>query len=424
MKQVWYGNIVLPDGILTDGQIIAEAGRIVYVGESVNYLGKHRNIGNYIGGDYDDAFVSSEGYLWPGLIDIHIHGVGGADVMDGSKEALTTMARTLLRYGVTGFLPTTLSAPIEDLKKILILIKNYKITKSKDARNGIYASYDSNGRIITNESNMIIESDEGEAEILGVHLEGPWLNPNYKGAHNQDFLQVPKKGEGKALFDSSQGELSLVTIAPEIVNGYEMIKELNDLGVIVSIGHSGATYEEISRAIDLGVTNITHTYNAMSGFHHRELGVVGSALLIDKLQCELIADGIHVHPLAIRGLYKLKGANNIILVSDGIRAVGVPEGIYNLEGLEVICENGVARLNDNTLAGSLLTLNKAVINMMNYAEVAIWETVSMASLNPARLLGLDKEIGSIEIGKRANIVAVDNNGDVKKVWIDGIAQKI
>lgn len=399
MRQVWYGNIVLPNKILTDGQIIAEDGRIVFVG-------KRENIDLDIDGDADHVFESDEGYLWPGLIDIHIHGAGGADVMDGSDETLTNIAKTLLSYGVTGFLPTTLSAPIESLKKILEIIANYKITKSEDGRDG------------SNESNGI------EAEILGVHLEGPWLNPNYKGAQNESFFQFPQKGEGRTLFNSAQGELKLVTIAPEIINGFEMIKELKETGVIISIGHSGATYEEINKAVALGATNITHTYNAMSGFHHRELGVVGSALLIDKLHCELIADGLHVHPLAIKGLYKLKGTDNIILVSDGISAVGMPNGIYDLGGLEVRCEDGAARLNDGTLAGSLLTLNKAVINMMSYVEVSIWEAVSMASLNPARLLGLDREIGSIEVGKRANIVAVDNNGEVKSVWIDGIAQKI
>lgn len=406
MKQAWLGNIVLPDKILTDGQIIAETGKIVYVGKSVNFLGKQRNIDSYIDGGYDQVYASSEGYLWPGLIDIHIHGSGGADVMDGSEEALTTMARNLLNYGVTGFLPTTLSAPFKDLRDLLEIISNYKIFKSKAYK-----------------SRLINKNIIDEAEILGIHLEGPWLNPNYKGAHKESCLLTPQKGEGRELFNSAQGELKLVTIAPEIVNGLEMIKELKELGVIVSIGHSDATYEEIRKAVEWGVTNITHTYNAMSGFHHREPGVTGAALFTDRLQCELIADGLHVHPLAIKGLYKLKGSKNIILVSDGIRAIGMPEGKYNLGGLEVMCENGAARLNDSTLAGSLLTLNKAVINMMNYADIAIWEAVSMASLNPARMLGLDKEIGSIEVGKRANIVAVDNNSDVKQVWIDGITKE-
>lgn len=399
MKQVWYGNIVLPDRILIDGQIVAEAGKIVYVGERSDYFGMHRKDGSYIDGDSIQAFASSEGYLWPGLIDIHIHGAGGSDVMDGNEEALTTVAKTLLNYGVTGFLPTTLSAPIEDLKGILELIASYKITKSN-------------------------KNNGGQAEILGIHLEGPWLNQNYKGAQNKSFLQAPQKGEGRALFNSAQGELKLVTIAPEIVNGFEMIRELKELGIIVSIGHSGATYEQINKAIELGATNITHTYNAMSGFHHRKLGVTGAALLNERLCCELIADGLHVHPLAIRGMHKLKGTDNIILVSDSIRAVGMPEGRYDLGGLEVMCEGGAALLNDGTIAGSLLTLNKAVINMMSYADLAIWEAINMASINPARLLGLDKEIGSIEVGKRANIVAVDNNGGVRQVWIDGIDQKI
>jgi len=385
MKQVWQGNVVLPDRILADGQIVVEAGRIIYVG-------KWGDIDRYIDEDYVQVFASNEGYLWPGLIDMHIHGAGGADVMDGSYKALTTIARTLLSCGVTGFLPTTLSAPIDSLKKTLEMISYYK--------------------------------SENGAEILGVHLEGPWLNPNYIGAQNKSFIQTPQTGEGRALFNAAQGELKLVTIAPEIENGFKMIEELKDLGVIVSIGHSGATYEEVNKAIALGASNITHTYNAMSGFHHRELGVVGSALLIDQLHCEIIADGLHVHPLAIKGLHKFKSTNNIILVSDSIRGVGMPEGIYDLGGLEVRCEGGVARLDDGTIAGSLLTLNKAVINMMNYAEVPIWEAVCMASLNPARLLRLNKEIGSIEIGKRANLVAVDFIGEVKNVWIDGIAQKI
>lgn len=381
MIRIWYGDIVLPDKLLRNGQIIAEDGIIIYVGERKdNFNGRVKEIFHY-----------ENSYIWPGLIDIHIHGAGGYDTVDDNKSAVTGIAKELIKYGVTGFLATTITLPFSNLEKVINRIGEFKW-------------------------------NSGEAELLGIHLEGPWINEKYKGAHNIDHIQIPDRGQGIHLNALSNGKMKLVTLAPEIHNSLEMVEELAQLGIAVSLGHSDATYETIKEATILGAKSITHIYNAMRGFHHREIGVVGSALLIDQLYCEVIADGHHVHPLAVKTLAKNKNSDKIILISDGIRSIGKPDGEYDLGGLLFHVKDGQPRLPDGTLAGSTLTLNKAIMNIMEFADLPIWEAVKMASLNPATLLGFEQELGSIEVGKRSNLVSVDKNGDVKQVWIDGRVQ--
>jgi N-acetylglucosamine-6-phosphate deacetylase len=381
VKRVWIGNVVLPDRILYDGQIIAEDGKIVYVGEQLDHPDPNSDL----------VTIHPDGYLWPGLIDIHVHGSGGSDTMDGTAEALSTISKSLLSFGVTGYLPTTMTMGKERIAQVLSTIASWK-------------------------------RKCGEAEILGVHLEGPWISPKYKGAQNPEYILPPRKGDGKWVFEASQGMVKIVTLAPEQGEADAVIQELTKLGIQVSIGHSDATYEEVEKAVKLGARHITHTFNASRGLHHREPGVVGAALALDELYCELIADGFHVHPNAVRLLIKVKGKDRVILISDGIRAVGLPDGESELGGLKVWTKDGKATLEDGTLAGSLLTLNRAVINAVRFADIPIWEAVQMASLNPAKRLGLDHSLGSIEVGKRANIVAVDGEGSVNAVWIDGIEQ--
>ena len=383
MKKVWFGNIVLPDKLLVNGQITVENGRIIAVGPRQSRP------------DFGSAQVIEyqADYIWPGLIDLHVHGAGGADVMDGTNLSLSIIAATLLRYGVTGFLATTVTAEKDDLKKVMDVASFWK-------------------------------RKTGEAEILGIHLEGPWVCSKHKGAQNPEFIQNPQKGDGVWAYEASKGSLKIVTLAPEKPQAGELIKELVKLGVIVSIGHTDADYRQVEHAVQLGASHITHTFNAMRGFHHREPGAVGAALMINSLFSEVIADGYHVHPKAVELLVRTKGSNQVLLVSDGIQAVAMPEGEYELGGLKIYTREGKAMLSDGTLAGSLLTLNHSVINAMRFADIPIWEAVKMASLNPAERLGIDNQTGSIEVGKRANLIAVNSDGDVQNVWIDGVEQHI
>ncbi len=381
MKKVWIGNIVLPNGLLKNGQITVEDGQIVYVGKQQT----NEDL------DQGQCVEWKEGYIWPGLLDIHVHGAGGADVMDGNDAALSTIAATLIQYGVTGFLATTVTGEKDHLSKVMSTVKSWKRT-------------------------------QGKAEILGIHLEGPWICPAYKGAQNPEYIQFPKEGDGKWAYQASDGALKIVTLAPENEGAEHVIRELVERGVIVSIGHTNATYAEVEKAVELGASHITHTYNAMSGFHHREPGVVGAALALDNVYTEVIVDGYHVHPKAVDVLIKTKGTAKVLLISDGIRAIDMPEGEYDLGGLRVATHAGKATLADGTLAGSLLTLNIAIMNTVRFTNTPIWEAVNMASLIPAKRLGVAHEIGSIEVGKRANMVAVKENGMVQQVWIDGIEQ--
>ncbi len=381
MRKIINGRMVLPDKILENGQLIIEEGIIIHIGET-RYT--HHS-------EAQHTFQWNQGYIWPGLLDIHIHGAGGSDTMDGTKESLSIIAKSLLKHGVTGFLATTVTTSYDKLKKVLVNIADW-------------------------------ESSDKEAELLGVHLEGPWISPVYHGAQNPRFVVTPKMGDGALLYKFSKGKIKMVTLAPEVKNVPELIKELVALGVIVSIGHTDATYKDVFEAVKLGVSHITHTFNAMKPFHHREPGVIGAALTDKNLSCEIIADGQHVHPAAIKMLIEARGVDHVMLVSDSIRAVHMGEGSYELGGLEIQVKGDRATLEDGTLAGSMLSLNKAVMNTTSFADIPIWEAVKMASLNPAIKLGLAHDIGSIEVGKRANIIAVQENGDVNHVWVDGEKQ--
>ena len=376
-RTVLRGRVVLEDGVLEDGMVVVSGETIEYVGPLLTtYIqtGKH---------------IRTKGYIWPGLIDLHIHGAGGKDVMDATPDAIETISHTLGRYGVTGFLATTVTGKKGHLERAMANVVNQ-------------APYLQNG-----------------ADVLGIHLEGPWICPERRGAQNPENIVDPEPGDAEWAVQKSEGTLRIVTMAPERPGAMEMIRELVDRGVIVSVGHSDATYEEVIAAAEAGATHLTHCFNGMRGLHHREPGVVGAGLEDERFSLELIADGHHVHPGAMRLLAKVKGADDLILISDGIRAVGMPEGEYELGGLPVFSDGETARLEDGSLAGSLLTLDAAVRNMVEYGKVPLYKAVKMASLPPAKRIGVDGEMGSIKEGKLADLVVVDENCRVQRVWRKG-----
>ncbi|MBO8162007.1 MAG: N-acetylglucosamine-6-phosphate deacetylase, partial [Thermosipho sp. (in: Bacteria)] len=322
-------------------------------------------------------------YVVPGFIDIHCHGGNGYDTMDSTEATLKEISIFKGKNGCTGFLPTTVTSSINDKLRAIEKIKKYKKQ----------------------------HPNEG-AEILGIHLEGPFINPKQKGAQREDLIIPISLGVMENFINESGGLIKIVTYAPELDKNFKFTSFLKLNNIIPSVGHSFAEYETIIDAIKCGLRSASHTFNQMKGIHHRQPGTVGAVLTEEGLFAEIIADCVHVHPATIKLLVKAKGTNRVILVTDAIRAAGLHDGTYDLGGQNVIVKNGEARLETGNLAGSILTMNKAIKNMVERVGINIQDCIKMASLNPARLLGLDKDRGSLLPGKRADITILDKNFNV------------
>ena len=334
--------------------------------------------------DFEVISFSDHYSLLPGFIDVHIHGAGGADTMDATPEALIVMAETLPREGTTSFLATT-------------------ITQSSDAIE----------KALENAAQFIKKNNEpGKAEVLGIHLEGPFISPNMAGAQPKQFITSPDTDTFKKWQELASGHIRLVTLAPEQEGGIELTKYLKDIGVIPSIGHSEATYRQVLEAVEAGVSHATHLFNQMRGLHHREPGVVGAVYLRDEIMAELIADTIHVSPEMINISYRLLGKERLVLITDALRAKCLKNGIYDLGGQEVTVSDGKAQLKDGTLAGSILKMNEAIIHMLKFTDANLIDLVEMTSENPARELNIFNKKGSIAKGKDADLVILDENYDV------------
>lgn len=320
----------------------------------------------------------------PGFIDVHIHGANGADTMDATREALDIMTQALPGEGTTSFLATTMTQEEKQIEKALVNAGEY----IKDLQ------------------------APGKAEILGIHLEGPFVNPKKAGAQPIQYIIEPNLELFKKWEQLSGQTIKLVTLAPEQSGGLEMVRYLKANGMIASIGHTDATYEEVLNAIDAGANHVTHLYNQMRGLHHREPGVVGAAFLKEELKAELIVDGVHVHPEMVKLAYKQKGKTGLILITDSMRAKCLKNGHYDLGGQDVTVQNGKAVLSDGTLAGSILKLGKGVKNIMAFTGCELEDAVEMAAVNPAKQLNVFDRKGTISEGKDADLVILDENYDV------------
>ena len=319
----------------------------------------------------------------PGFVDQHIHGAGGSDGMDGTVEDIAIIAKTIAAEGTTSFLVTTMTQSPENITKALSAVKTYR------------------------------ETDKGDgARVVGVHLEGPFIAAAHKGAQPLEYVKAPDIETFDKYNAASGNSIRIVTLAPEVDGAAEFIKHLTAQGIVSSIGHTGAKYPDIAKAVELGASNVTHTYNAQTALHHREIGTVGSAMLIDELNCKMIADTIHVSVPAMRLLVKNKPADKLTLITDAMRAKGIPDGVSELGGQTVYVKNGEARLADGTLAGSVLRMNRAVQNMVEKVGVPFTQAVDCATINPAKNLGIDNEVGSIAVGKRADFTVINANYDV------------
>lgn len=340
--------------------------------------------------DNVEPIFDTDGVVLPGFIDEHIHGAGGADAMDGTEQALQTISEYVAKEGTTGFLATTMTQSPENIGKAL---KNVKTVREKGEYKG--------------------------AEILGVHLEGPFISPKHVGAQPLEYVAKPAPETFDKYNEISGGNIKVVTLAPEVEGGLDLVKHLAKIGVVASIGHTGAKFSDVEAAVAAGATNVTHTYNAQTPLHHREAGVVGAAMLIDELNCEMICDTIHVSVPAIKIFVKNKPHDKFTLITDAMRAKGMPDGLSELGGQQVFVKNGEARLSDGTLAGSVLKMNVAVKNLVEKVGVSFTDAVDFASANPAKNLGLYDERGSIEVGKRADFAVMDKDYNILCTVIGG-----
>jgi N-acetylglucosamine-6-phosphate deacetylase len=383
-------NHILLKGIeiYTDNDVI-EIGYIKIRDQKILELGTLDELSNVE--DFDVIEVPTYFKAVPGFIDMHIHGVNGADTMDATKEALEIMVTALPKEGTTSFLATTMTQEGKLIEEALI----------------------NAGKYIGEQSN------HGKAEILGLHLEGPFVNAKKAGAQPLQHIINPNLALFKEWEKLSNNMIKLVTLAPEQPGGLEMIRYLKENGIIASIGHTDATFEQVNEAIKAGLNHVTHLFNQMRGLHHREPGVVGAAFLRKELIAEIIVDGVHVHPEMVNLAYKNKQSEGLILITDSMRAKCLKNGIYDLGGQEVIVQDGKAVLADGTLAGSILKLGHAVKNILTFTGCSLTEAIEMASVNPAKQLNVFDRKGSIGIGKDADIVILDDNMDVFMTFCRG-----
>lgn len=373
MKYIKNGKIIMPDGEIT-GKTLVFSGKIVDVIDE-------KDIGRYGFGDVIDA---EGGIVSPGLIDIHIHGYMGEDASDGSKEGLLKMSSLLAKNGVTAYLPTTMTLPYPVLEKAFEVIGELK------------------------------GKEENGAVILGANAEGPFIAESRKGAQSSDNIKSPDAD----FILKHKDVIKLTTVAPECDGAEQMIKEVKaKTDIVISAGHSDADCEIASKSFVWGISHTTHLFNAMSGLHHRAPGIPGAALSKDGVSCEIIADTFHVDPGLYPMLYNAK-KDDLVLITDCTRAGGLENGEYTLGGQKIIADGIVCKLTDGTIAGSILKLNKGLYNFKKNTGLEDWKVIKLASYNPAKVLR-DKERGSLEKGKRADIVIFDGDFNVKRVFVGG-----
>lgn len=328
-----------------------------------------------------------QGILAPGLVDTHIHGYKNEDIMNSKKGALDIISQGLLECGVTSFLPTTLTDSTQRLSKAVEVIgEEYKNVKG--------------------------------AKVRGIFLEGPFFTQKYKGAQNEKYMSDPDIEKLKKWKELSKGLVNKIAIAPERKGVEDFIKKANAMGVYVALGHSDATYDEAIKAINDGANIFVHTFNGMSGLHHRNPGMVGAAMNSDAIS-ELICDGYHVNPRACEILINKKGYDKIALITDCMMAGGMPEGSYKLGEFPVKVEKGTARLESGSLAGSILKLKEAVKNLVNWNIVDIYQAIQMASLVPAKSVGIDDVCGKIKVGYDADFILLDDKLNLKATYLNG-----
>ena len=372
MKAIINGKIILADQILI--------GQVLLYNETIEKIIPE----DFFSADSVDVVIDAAGkYVSAGFINLHIHGCHGFDTMDDTPEALDTIREGMAQSGVTAFLPTTMTYDFPT----------------------IYRSFDQ------------IRAAMGKkmgAQILGCHVEGPFISEVYKGAQSSKYIIAPDF----SYLEPYKDIIKIVTIAPEKLVGDRFINECKKNHIVVSMGHSSATYEEAMAAIAAGVGQVTHLFNGLQPLHHRRPSVVGAAL-DTAVTCEIIADNVHVHPAMQRLVYKIKGKEQLILITDSMRACMLPDGESELGGQVVIVKGQIARLRDGTIAGSVLTMNEAIRRFWLNTGVPLQDVIRLVTINPAKELLLDDKMGSIVVGKEANLTIFDDNIFISQTIVEG-----
>lgn len=365
---------------------IINNGAIVIKNEKIYELGKAEDV---VIPDNCKTIDVSGRLICPGFVDLLIHGGQGYGFTDGTEEGFGKISQYFLEHGSTTILASLYAKPEEELLENIRRLANY-----------IKNNPDSN--------------------IRGIHMEGPYLNKEFKGAMNESFLWKPTVESWNKMWEASQGLIKMMTIAPELPGAIEVMRSAASVGVVLSIGHSSANYHEIEVAIDNGAAHVTHMFNAMKPLNHRNPGVTLSALLREELKIQLIADTYHVHPAVMEFLLKVKHARGIILITDSIKPGGMHEGEeFEFANQKVRIKGGKAMLDDGTIAGSSLTMNKAIKNMIEYSGARLTEALRMSSLNGAKVIGLAKKVGVLTVGKDADIVVLDRDFNVEMTLLRG-----
>jgi N-acetylglucosamine-6-phosphate deacetylase len=362
---------------------VIENGWLTYQGKTITGIGA----GNPPQIEFSQIIKADGLNLLPGFIDVHVHGAMGYEAMDATPEALWCMAGFYAQHGVTSFLATTWT---DSYERTLAALKTIASTQGQQP----------NG-----------------ATLLGAQMEGPYLNPAKCGAQNLRYIRRADQAEALEFLDI--GVTRLLALAPEYPENHWLISECLRRGITVSAAHTTASYDEMQLAFKLGLTHVTHTYNAMEGLHHRDPGTVGAVMTHPQVYCELIADNIHVHPAAMQVLLGVKGVDKVVLITDAIRGAGMPEGEYQIDERSITVSLNAARLADGTLAGSILTMETALYNLIQATRLplsALWQT---SSLNAARSIHIAHQKGSLEIGKDADLVLVDEKIQVQMTIAEG-----
>lgn len=364
------GNIALEDGKTVFGRIAIVDGTIGAV-DVESLTADHR-----------------ADFIVPGFIDVHVHGGGGADVMDATPDALKTIEAVHSRHGTTAWLATTVSAPPREIDQAIDCVRRSR--------------------------------DGGDGSLVGIHLEGPFINPKQRGAMKTEYILGPDASQFREWIERGEGLVKMITLAPEMEDSDGVIGLARERGIIVSAGHSMATWKDMERAEAAGVTHLTHLFNAMRPLNHREPGIIGYAARHRGLSVDFIADGVHLHPEIIELMLSLFGTERLMLITDAMRASGLGDGTYVSAGLHTIVTGGVARIKNGSLAGSLLTMDEAFWRLLRAHGRSLSEVSRMASTNAARLLGLEGRKGSIAVGRDADLVCLSPEGRVKQTIRGGV----
>lgn len=375
-KKIQHVNVLLPHQILPSATVWIANGKV----ERIETQDHEKFEGDY------EPIDGTGMWLIPGMIDVHIHGANGYDMMDGTEASIQEVSRACAATGCTSFLATSVSSTMEDLLNMIRSVKS------------------------------VIGREQG-ARIAGIHLEGPYLNPKRKGMQNEKYLRHPDLEEMKLIFQEAGSLIKMVTIAPELPGGMELISFLKEQDVVIAIAHSDATYEEAKMAFAAGASHVTHCFNGMRPIHHRDPGLIVAAFEEPHVSLQAIVDQVHLHPAIIRLMHRLKGPEGMVLITDALQAMGLGDGNYIFGGHHVTVSEGVARLADGTLASSTVTMNEALrLTVVN--GISMTDAVHMASTSPARILGLSHK-GKIEVGYDADLILLDERYQVQWTMIEG-----